>query len=105
PAMVKVAIDLDDRAIYFSRCPIPYRREPTFDGNAAYYLHLGVYAYRRPFLLQFASWPPTPCEVTEKLEQLRVLEHGRSIYVLKVRRATYGIDTRAQYDEFVKRFK
>jgi 3-deoxy-manno-octulosonate cytidylyltransferase (CMP-KDO synthetase) len=71
----------------------------------AYYLHLGIYAYRREFLLEFASWPPTPLERAEKLEQLRALEHGRSIYVLKVRRATHGIDTPEQYAEFVERYR
>ena len=59
-----------DQAIYFSRSPIPYRREADFAGNAAYYLHLGIYAYRRDFLLKFAGWPQTPLETTEKLEQL-----------------------------------
>jgi 3-deoxy-manno-octulosonate cytidylyltransferase (CMP-KDO synthetase) len=105
PNLVKVTIGLDGRAMYFSRSPIPHHREPTSSSNAAYYLHLGVYAYRRAFLLQFAAWPPTPCETTEKLEQLRVLEHGRSIYVIKVRRASSGIDTAEQYAQFVKRFK
>ena len=103
PNLVKVVIGLDGRAIYFSRSAIPFRRDPTGLANATYYLHLGIYAYRRPFLLQFAGWPPTPLEQTEKLEQLRALEHGRSIYVLKVSRATHGIDTPEQYAEFVKR--
>jgi 3-deoxy-manno-octulosonate cytidylyltransferase (CMP-KDO synthetase) len=68
-------------------------------------LHLGIYAYRRDFLLKFAAWQPTPLEQTEKLEQLRALEHGCSMYVLKVDRATHGIDTAEQYEEFVKRWK
>ena len=63
----------------------------------AYYLHQGIYAYRREFLLQLASWPPTPLEQSEKLEQLRVLEHGRSIDVIMTRRAVHGIDTPEQY--------
>jgi 3-deoxy-manno-octulosonate cytidylyltransferase (CMP-KDO synthetase) len=105
PNLVKVTIGLDGRAMYFSRSPIPHHREPTSPSNAACYLHLGVYAYRRAFLLQFTAWPPTPCESTEKLEQLRVLEHGRSIYVINVRRASHGIDTAEQYAQFVKRFK
>jgi len=105
PNLVKVVIGEDGRAIYFSRSPIPYRREPDFAENATYYLHLGIYAYRREFLLQFAAWPPTPLEKTEKLEQLRALEHGRSIYVLKVKRSTHGIDTPEQYSAFVRRFK
>ena len=103
--LVKVVTGVDGRAIYFSRCPIPFHRDAASTGNASYHLHLGIYAYRRTFLLQFASWAPTPCELTEKLEQLRALEHGRSIYVLKVQRATHGIDTAEQYAAFVRRYK
>jgi 3-deoxy-manno-octulosonate cytidylyltransferase (CMP-KDO synthetase) len=103
PNLVKCAVGVDERAIYFSRSPIPFRREANNPQNAAYYLHLGIYAYRRPFLLEYASWPPTPLELTEKLEQLRVLEHGREIRVLPVQRATHGIDTPEQYEEFVRR--
>lgn len=105
PNLVKVVFGHNGRAVYFSRSPIPYRREATFEGNAAYYLHLGIYAYRRDFLLRYAAWPPTPLELTEKLEQLRALEHGCSMYVHVVTRATHGVDTKEQYDEFVKRFK
>lgn len=103
PNLVKVAIDQAGRAMYFSRAPIPFRRDATASVNTAYHLHLGIYAYRRDFLLRFASWPPTPCEITEKLEQLRALEHGCSIFVLRVRRATHGIDTPQQYAEFVRK--
>lgn len=103
PNLVKVVMDQQGRAIYFSRSPIPFRRDPTQPAHAPYYLHLGIYAYRREFLLQFSAWPPTPLEQTEKLEQLRALEHGRSIFVLKVNRAAHGIDTPEQYAEFVKR--
>jgi 3-deoxy-manno-octulosonate cytidylyltransferase (CMP-KDO synthetase) len=103
PNLVKCVMGVDGRAIYFSRSLMPYRREPNSGENAAYYLHLGIYAYRREFLLRFASWKPTPLELTEKLEQLRVLEHGGEIRVLKVARATNGIDTKEQYEEFVRR--
>jgi 3-deoxy-manno-octulosonate cytidylyltransferase (CMP-KDO synthetase) len=103
PNLVKVVSGLDERAIYFSRSPVPFWRDRTSGDRPAYYLHLGIYAYRREFLLQFSSWPPTPLESTEKLEQLRALEHGRSIYVLAVDRATHGIDTAEQYAAFVKR--
>ena len=103
--LVKVVMNQRDRAIYFSRSLIPNRRDAVFSGNAPYYLHLGIYAYRRPFLLAFSLWPPTPLEMTEKLEQLRAIEHERSIYVLKTDRATHGIDTPAQYAEFVRRYK
>ena len=103
PNLVKCVVGMDGRAIYFSRSPIPFWREPNNPDNAAYYLHLGIYAYRREFLLRLATWPPTPLELTEKLEQLRVLEHGGAIRVLTVARATYGIDTSEQYEEFVRR--
>jgi 3-deoxy-manno-octulosonate cytidylyltransferase (CMP-KDO synthetase) len=105
PNLVKVAIAADGRAVYFSRAPIPFHRDRPAGVLPAYYLHLGIYAYRREFLLRFASWTPTPLETTEKLEQLRALEHGRSIYVLKVDRATHGIDTPEQYAAFVKRWR
>jgi 3-deoxy-manno-octulosonate cytidylyltransferase (CMP-KDO synthetase) len=103
--LVKVVMDDRGRAIYFSRSPIPYRRDADYSGNEAYYLHLGIYAYRRSFLLTFSGWQPTALELTEKLEQLRALEHGRSIFVLKVARATHGIDTPEQYAAFVKRYR
>ena len=103
PNLVKCVTTLDGRAIYFSRSPIPFPRDPSGAQNAAYNLHLGIYAYRRDFLLRFASWAPTPLEQTERLEQLRVLEHGGQIRVLKVLRATNGIDTPEQYEEFVER--
>ncbi len=105
PNLVKVVISQDGHALYFSRAAIPFRREQESTSNAAYYLHLGVYAYRWEFLQDFVSWPPSPLEQTEKLEQLRALDHGRSIYVLKVARATHGIDTPQQYEAFVKRMK
>jgi 3-deoxy-manno-octulosonate cytidylyltransferase (CMP-KDO synthetase) len=104
PNLVKVVLDMSDRAIYFSRSPIPYHRDPTEVRPATYYLHLGIYAYARPFLLRMAGWKPTPLELMEKLEQLRVLEHGEEIFVLKVARATHGIDTPEQYQAFVKRW-
>ncbi len=103
PNLVKVVTGVDGRAVYFSRSPVPFRREAEFPGNAAYNLHLGIYAYRRAFLLTFAGWSPTPLELTEKLEQLRALEHGRTVHVQFVARATHGIDTPAQYAAFVER--
>jgi len=95
---------LDGRALYFSRSVIPHQRDATTGNRPAYYLHLGIYAYRRDFLLQYTAWPATPCELAEKLEQLRALEHGAAIHVVKVERATHGIDTPEQYAEFVRRF-
>lgn len=103
PNMVKVVCSLSGHAIYFSRSPIPFDREATISDPSRWQLHLGIYAYRREFLLEFASWSPTILETTEKLEQLRALEHGRRLYVMPVSRATHGIDTAEQYEEFVKR--
>jgi len=105
PNLVKVVMNESGRALYFSRAPIPFHRDAESTENAAYYLHLGVYAYRWQFLLEFTSWPQGSLEKTEKLEQLRALEHGKSIYVLKIGRATHGIDTPEQYAAFVKRMK
>ncbi|HWP40613.1 MAG TPA: 3-deoxy-manno-octulosonate cytidylyltransferase [Tepidisphaeraceae bacterium] len=105
PNLVKVVISPSGYGLYFSRLPIPYFREPITPGTQTYYLHLGIYAYRREFLLEYASWTPTPLERAEKLEQLRALEHGRSIYVLKVSRAVHGIDTPQQYEAFVRRYR
>jgi 3-deoxy-manno-octulosonate cytidylyltransferase (CMP-KDO synthetase) len=104
PNLVKVVVALDGKALYFSRSPIPFWRDRAGPSRPAYYLHQGIYAYRREFLLQLASWPPTPLELSEKLEQLRVLEHGRSIDVILTPRAVHGIDTPQQYEEFVRRF-
>lgn len=104
PNLVKVVTDRNGRALYFSRSEIPFQRDAANE-KPAYYLHLGIYAYRREFLLQFASWQPTTLELTEKLEQLRALEHGCSIYVKTVDRAAHGIDTPEQYAAFVKRNK
>ena len=105
PNLVKVVRALDGRAIYFSRSVVPHQRDRADADPPAYFLHLGIYAYRRRFLLDYAAWPPTPAERAEKLEQLRALEHGRSIYVLIVDRATHGIDTPEQYAAFVERTK
>jgi 3-deoxy-manno-octulosonate cytidylyltransferase (CMP-KDO synthetase) len=104
PNLVKVVLSLEGRALYFSRSVIPFHRDSTSAPLLPYYLHLGIYAYRRDFLLQFSSLPPTPLEQVEKLEQLRALEHGKSIYVLIVRHATHGIDTPEQYEDFVGRY-
>jgi 3-deoxy-manno-octulosonate cytidylyltransferase (CMP-KDO synthetase) len=105
PNLVKVVLSLEDKALYFSRSMIPFERDSIPGARPAYYLHQGIYAYRREFLLKLASWKATPLELAEKLEQLRVLEHGAAIHVVKTRRAVHGIDTPQQYEAFVKRFK
>jgi 3-deoxy-manno-octulosonate cytidylyltransferase (CMP-KDO synthetase) len=94
------------RAIYFSRSPIPYDREKAGIGKVGQYLrHIGIYAYRKEFLLKITSLPQTPLEKIEKLEQLRAIENDFGILVGKVKHTCDGIDTPEQYAEFVKRYK
>jgi 3-deoxy-manno-octulosonate cytidylyltransferase (CMP-KDO synthetase) len=107
PACVKVVFDHVGRALYFSRSMIPCPRHwdngllhstpPTF------YQHVGLYAYRREFLLQLASLEPSQLEQIEKLEQLRVLQAGHSILVGVVDEPTFGIDTPDDYRAFVEK--
>jgi len=104
--IVKAIIDQNGRAIYFSRSPIPYDRDAGGIGRKEYYLrHLGIYAYRKDFLLKFTTLPQGRLEKSEKLEQLRAIEHGFSIITGKVEHAWEGIDTPEQYAEFAKRYK
>jgi len=94
------------RAIYFSRAAIPYDRENAGIGRVEQYLrHIGIYAYRKEFLLKITALPQTPLEKIEKLEQLRAIENGFDILVGKVKHTCDGIDTPEQYAEFVKRYK
>jgi len=106
PNIVKVVIDKSDCAIYFSRSVIPYDRQQGGVGELKNYLrHLGIYAYRKEFLLKITKRPQTPLEKIEKLEQLRAVENGVDILVAKVKHTCAGIDTPDQYAEFVKRVK
>lgn len=97
PNVVKVVTALDGRALYFSRSPLPYFRNPV--GGLPVLRHKGIYAYRRHFLERFVSWPPSPLERAESLEQLRALENGASIMVLPTDDTSPGVDTPAQADE------
>ena len=108
PACVKVVCSTAGRALYFSRSPIPYIRDDGFDSSANVpqaHLHLGLYAYRRDFLLGLAALPPSRLERLEKLEQLRVLEAGYPIAVGFVDEPTVGIDTPEDYRRFVDRWR
>lgn len=105
PNIVKVVLDQNGRALYFSRSLIPCARDPRQPRPAEVLKHVGLYVYRRSFLAEYAQWPATPLERTEQLEQLRVLENGYDIVVGRVTAAHHGIDTPDQYDEFVKRWK
>jgi 3-deoxy-manno-octulosonate cytidylyltransferase (CMP-KDO synthetase) len=90
PNVVKVLCDRHNRAIYFSRSPIPYFRNSL---PAPVFHHLGLYAFRRDFLAEYAQLTPTPLEQCEALEQLRVLEHGYAIQVCHTQVATLEINT------------
>lgn len=104
PNVVKVIVDANGKAIYFSRSVIPYDRERAGVGDVSRYLrHIGIYAYHREFLLTITSLPQTPLEKLEKLEQLRAIEHGYAILVGNVEHTCEGIDTPEQYAAFVRR--
>lgn len=108
PNCVKVVVGDLGQALYFSRSPIPYVRDglPQFAHEPfQFFLHLGLYAYRREFLLRLAQTPPTPLEQIEKLEQLRVLALGQRIQVGVVAHATAGVDTPEDYERFVQEWR
>jgi 3-deoxy-manno-octulosonate cytidylyltransferase (CMP-KDO synthetase) len=102
PNCVKVVCDDAGRAMYFSRSPIPHVRDgdPDFRGPAKFLQHVGLYAYRRDFLLELAAHPPCALEQVEKLEQLRVLAMGKAIQVGVVAHAGRGVDTMEDYERF-----
>ena len=105
PNVVKVVVGTDGCAMYFSRASIPHMRSDG--GNVDSLRHIGVYAYKRSFLDEYAKLATTPLEDAEKLEQLRALEHGYRIAVAICRDASAhaGIDTPEQYQAFVERWK
>lgn len=93
PSVVKVVVDERGHALYFSRSPIPHVADPAGDGVPEGALrHLGLYAYRREFLLRFCSWPPAPLERVERLEQLRALHHGAVVRVATTPHAGPAVD-------------
>ena len=93
--IVKVVIDGDNFALYFSRSPIPYVRGEKTD----FYKHIGIYSFRRDFLLKFKDWEQTPLEKAEKLEQLRVLENGYRIKTVMWNSVLHGVDTREDLEK------
>lgn len=107
PACVKVVFDRSGRALYFSRSPIPHARSwrdsLLTEDPPHFFQHLGLYAYRRDFLLQLAEIPRSDLEKLESLEQLRVLSAGLPILVGVIDEPTIGIDTPEDYRAFVSR--
>lgn len=96
PNVVKVITDLAGDAIYFSRLPIPYYRDAPASGPrppAPWFKHIGLYIYRRDFLLAYPSLPVGPLEEAERLEQLRALENGLKIRVVETDYESLGVDT------------
>jgi 3-deoxy-manno-octulosonate cytidylyltransferase (CMP-KDO synthetase) len=106
PDVVKVVVDGNDRAIYFSRLPVPYPRDAVRKHGSLevaileepalltrFRKHTGLYVYRRDVLLEFAQWPQAELERLEALEQLRALEHGVKIKVIKASTSSIGVDT------------
>jgi 3-deoxy-manno-octulosonate cytidylyltransferase (CMP-KDO synthetase) len=87
PNIVKVVTDKQDLALYFSRSPLPFQSSDYF------FQHIGIYGYRRDFLLEMCQWPPSRLEQEEKLEQLRVLENGHNIKVVFTDFSTLSVDT------------
>lgn len=98
PNVVKVVTDRQGFALYFSRAPIPYKRDDSIPagngtGKVLGYRHVGIYVYRRDFLLKFAAMRPTALEQSEKLEQLRALSNGYRIRVADVEEPSVEVDT------------
>lgn len=91
PNAVKVVTALDGQALYFSRAAVPFDRDRT--GQVRYYKHLGFYAYRKPALDAFHIWPESELERYERLEQLRLLDHGLPVHVAETPFDTVGVDT------------
>src|ERR1035437_462462 len=91
PNVVKVVTNRAGDAVYFSRCAIPFAREPS--GGTPYFKHIGLYVYRRDFLLAYPALPVGPLEAAERLEQLRALENGFSIRVVETEYESLGVDT------------
>lgn len=104
PNAVKVVTTADGIALYFSRSPIPHRRDPG-SSPSPWLRHKGIYAYRRDFLQRFVSWPPSPLEQSECLEQLRALEHGARIRVIATIDDSPGIDTPQQAEILEKQMQ
>jgi 3-deoxy-manno-octulosonate cytidylyltransferase (CMP-KDO synthetase) len=100
PNNVKVITDLSDNAIYFSRSAIPYVRDE--DTGVKIFKHIGIYAFRKAALMDFYGSQPTPLELTEKIECIRYLEHGKKIKMVETPHLSVGIDTPADLKLAIK---
>jgi 3-deoxy-manno-octulosonate cytidylyltransferase (CMP-KDO synthetase) len=103
PNVVKVVTDRAGDAIYFSRCPIPYERDQT--GSRTHFKHIGLYVYRRDFLMGYSALPVGPLEQAERLEQLRALENGYPIRVVETEYESLGVDTPEDLERVSKLFQ
>jgi 3-deoxy-manno-octulosonate cytidylyltransferase (CMP-KDO synthetase) len=90
PNVVKVIMDKNNNALYFSRSAIPFNRD---SGKVEYFKHIGLYVYRREYLLSLIKMKPSALEKAEKLEQLRILDNGGKIKVVTVSRDSHSVDT------------
>ena len=91
PNKVKVVLRPDNYAIYFSRSPVPYLRDTTIDHT--YYIHIGIYAFRKDALIRFASWQPSPLELVEKLECNRFIEYKMPVKMAVTEHTSIAVDT------------
>ena len=102
PNVVKVVVDRKGFALYFSRSPIPYIRDKhsgNEDISGRYFKHIGLYSYTKDFLFTYTNLPKSTLEEEEKLEQLRVLEHGYKIKTIQTQYETVGVDTQEDLDK------
>jgi 3-deoxy-manno-octulosonate cytidylyltransferase (CMP-KDO synthetase) len=102
PNVVKVVTNGAGDALYFSRCPIPFARDGS---TTAHYKHIGLYVYRRAFLLRYPELPVGPLEQAERLEQLRALENGHRIRVVETEYESLGVDTPEDLERVSKLFE
>ena len=106
PNVVKVVTDRFENAIYFSRSTIPYQRDKTESKRqAVHFKHIGLYVYRRDFLLRYPGLPVGPLEKAERLEQLRALENGHKIRVVETEYESIGVDTPEDLERVTKLFE
>ena len=103
PNVVKVVTDRNGDAIYFSRCPIPFERGQARPGT--HFKHIGLYVYRRDFLLEYSALPVGPLEQAERLEQLRAIENGYRIRVVETEFESLGVDTPEDLERVCKLFE